>query len=299
MTVAEDRCRQPGAMKKQTINEVMEQKAEKRKRYKKRVKRLVFWIKSIFMLALFISAVIFTGLSPLFNLKEIEVKGSVYYSAELLKGYTDIQIGENGFKQLGSGLLSILQLRFNDAEASIMEYCPYIKTVKARYSIPSRAVISVTERTAEFTVPYSGTSLIIDREGYVLERVQGEGKQKLIMLKGLVFSEFELGKKLNIKNKESIDNGLMLIEAVKENDRLDNSKIFEIIDSIDTGDEANLQMSLEQRITVNFGDMKDLNYKISTVKTIFSKNIKKGEKGTLDFTTGPNPVFSPETEDKK
>ena len=281
-------------MRKQTINEAMELKAEKRKRNRKRIKRLVFWVKSISILALFVAAIVFTGLSPLFDLKEIEVKGAVHYKPEILTGFAHIRMGENGFREIGSSPLNIVLFRFGNAEASIKGNCPYIKEVRVRYAIPSKVVIDVTERKATAAAPYRGTSLLIDREGYVLESLAADKKTGLLLIKGLEFTDYELGKKLDIKNRDSLANGIKLIEALKENDKLDKIKIFEMVDAMDVGDPSNIKISLESRVAVNLGDLEDLNYRISTAKTIFNKNIKKGEKGTLDFTTGENPVFSPD-----
>ena len=281
-------------MRKQTINEAMELKAEKRKRNRRRIKRLVFWVKSISILALFVAAIVFTGLSPLFDLKEVEVKGAVHYKPEVLTGYADIQMGENGFREIGRSPLNIILFRFGDAEASIMQNCPYIKEARVRFAIPSKVVINVTEREAIASVPYLGTSLLIDREGYVLESLGAGKKTELLLIKGLDFSYYDLGKKLDIKNRDSLTIGLKLIEALKENDKSDTIKIFNIVDSMDVSDEANIKISLDSRVTVNLGDLEDLNYRISTARTIFNKNIKEGEKGVLNFNTGENPVFSPD-----
>ncbi len=281
-------------MKKQTINEAMEQKAEKRKRNKKRIKRLVFWIKSISILALSVAAIVFTGLSPLFDLKKTEVKGAVHYKPETLTSYAAIQMGENGFREIGSNPLNILLFRFGAAETSIMENCPYVKKVRVRFAIPSKVVIDVTERQAIAAVPYLGTSLLIDREGFVLENLAGGDKTELLSIQGLEFTDYELGHKLDMKNGNSLVNGIKLMDTLKESDKLDKSKLFDAVDSLDVSDGHNLKIRLDKRVTVNFGALEDLNYRISMAKTIFNKNIKKGEKGTLDFTTGDNPVFSPE-----
>jgi cell division protein FtsQ len=229
-----------GAMRKQTINEAMELKAQKRKKNRKRIKRLVFWVKSICILALLVAAIVYTGLSPLFDLKEIEVKGAVHYKPEILTGYADIRMGENGFRQIGRSPLDIILFRFGDAEASIIKNCPYIKEARVRFAIPSKVVINVTEREAIATVPYLGTSLLIDREGYVLESLAADKKAELLLIRGLEFSYYDLGKKLDIKNRDSLTIGLKLIEALKENDKSDTIKIFEIVDYMDVGDDSNI-----------------------------------------------------------
>ena len=89
-------------MRKQSINEVMVLKAEKRKKNRVRIKKLIFWIKFISIVALLATALVFTALSPLFNLRAFEVNGAVHYKGEELGkafGYTD---GRKRFKAIGS-----------------------------------------------------------------------------------------------------------------------------------------------------------------------------------------------------
>ncbi len=272
----------------------MELKAKKRKKNSIRVKKLVLWLKFLTISALFIAAVAFTALSPLFDLKAIEVKGNVHYNKEFLSGLADIQMGENGFKAIGSSPLNIIRFRFGAAEAAIRSNSPYVKDVRVGYAIPSTVVIEVTERTAAAVVPYMGTSLLIDREGYVLESIAAGEKIILPVINGLELTEYELGKKLNIKNSGALENGMKLLDAVKDSDKTDKTQMYGIINAVDAGDGENMKLLLDSRVWVNLGDLQDLNYRISTAKAIFNKNIKKGEKGTLDFTTGENPVFSPD-----
>jgi len=40
--------------------------------------------------------------------------------------------------------------------------------------------------------------------------------------------------------------------------------------------------------------LENLNYRISVLKHVLLKNLKKEDKGLLDFTVGQNPVFMPD-----
>jgi Cell division septal protein len=282
--------------KKQAMNEVYKLQAEKRKKNKRRLKLIFAWFKLITLFALAIAAVIFTALSPLFNIKSVEVKGSLYYNKETLVGISGITAGENGFKKLSCKPLDLFKFRFSTIEKIIEDKCPYIKNVKVKFEIPSTIVIDVAERTAVFSVLHKGTSLLIDREGYVLEVLTEGNKSKLPVLKGLDFPAFKLGSKLELAKKEALTDALKVMDVIIENDKTYKINMYKLIDSIDTGDTSSIKISLDSRIVVNIGDLQDLNYRISATKTFYDKNIKKSEKGALDFTSGERPVFSPDDE---
>ena len=100
---------------------------------------------------------------------------------------------------------------------------------------------------------------MIDGEGYVLESVAVDKKLALPVLHGLEFTDYALGKKLVIKNVKSFESGIKLLEAIKENDKTGETKILGIADAIDVSDPLNVKLSLDSRISVNLGDLQDLN----------------------------------------
>ncbi|NTV91179.1 MAG: hypothetical protein HGA22_12595 [Clostridiales bacterium] len=102
-----------------------------------------------------------------------------------------------------------------------------------------------------------------------------------------------LGGKLETENDSSFETAEGIIEAIGQFDIKEENKLLPLLDYIDVSDTASVVLSLDSRITVRIGGMDDLNYRISSLKTIFFKNIKENETGLLDFTTGEDPVFSP------
>lgn len=281
-------------MKKQAINEVMALKAEKRKKRKKVFKRIFAVVKLVTILAIIVSAVGFTALSPLFNINSVEVKGAVYYNKEELVDLSGIIKGENGFKSIGSSPLNIIRFRFGKAEKIIKEECPYVKDVKVRFAVPSNAVIEITERKAFFRVSITGTGLLIDKEGYVLERLEKSDLSTYPLLNGLDSKEYKLGQKLMMNNAKALYTAVEIMEAIKEHDKSDETELLNLVDSIDASDPASIEFVLDSRIIVKIGGMDNLNYRLSATKTLYNKNIRKSEKGILDFTSGKEPVFSPD-----
>lgn len=285
-------------MKIRTMNEAFKLQTQKRSN-KNTFKLGFFWLKFILILALLVTTIVFIALSPLFNIKTIEASGTTKYKNDTLAGLSGIKTAENGFKQLGYSPASILTLRFGNAENILRKECPYIKDVKVRYVLPSGIAISIVERTVFAAVPYLGTSLVIDDDGFVLETLSADEEKKIPVLKGLKFDNYELGGKLAVKNPEALQTARKLIDAVRQSDKNDAVHLFDQIDSIYAGDPAHIGISLDSRVTADLGDLQDLNYRISATKTVFYKNIKKNERGVLDFSLGEKPVFQPESRGKE
>jgi cell division protein FtsQ len=266
----------------------MKQKKKKRKR------RIGAVVKFLMILVLLATALAFTALSPLFNIKSIVVRGCTRYNESDIAGMSGIVIGQNAFKSIGSSPSDILRLRFGMAEKTIEEKCPYIKSIKAKLAVPSTVVIEIVERQQAAVVPHLGTSLVIDREGDVLEVASGEAVKGLINVRGLEFERYQTGKPLPLKKPESLVKAFELLDALKQADEKQEEKLVQKLGWIDSGDPGRVLMLLDNRITVNLGDLDDLNYKLDAMRYIFNRNIKKEDKGILDFTTGENPVFKPE-----
>ena len=144
-------------------------------------------------------------------------------------------------------------------------------------------------------VPYLGTSLLIDSEGYVLDTVKSDEEIELPAIKGLKFESYELGKELNVQNKTCLKKVFKVLGAATDSDREDKFNLFRIIDSVDVNEENRVCLSVDSRIIVNFGDLSDINYRIRLLKQLLVKNLKASDRGLLDFTTGDNPIFMPDS----
>lgn len=279
-------------MKLRRINDVKEP-LHKTHKSKKKHKRIWAWIRTILVTALLIATAIYTALSPLFNIDRMAVKGNTHYDSRNLIAASGIRNGMNGFRQIFNKPGKFYFLRIGSAERAIMDSCPYIKNVKVRFVIPSSILIEVSERKAAAILSMTGTSLLIDREGYLLELDPNPDKTDLPVIKGIQPDAYKPGLKLNIQ-ENVLESAYMLFDAIEEIDNKNEDKLLPVVDFVDVGDIYNVSFMLQSRVLVNLGKLEDLNYKISAAQTIFYNNIKKDERGRLDFSTDENPVFTPE-----
>ena len=63
------------------------------------------------------------------------------------------------------------------------------------------------------------------------------------------------------------------------------------IDIIDIANENSIWMFASPSLSVKLGSSSDLAMKISTLKEIFQSGYDGESRGTIDFTSGKNPIF--------
>jgi cell division protein FtsQ len=248
-----------------------------------------------FFMILVLSAVVITlfMLSPVFNIKNIEVYGNIKSNENIIIRSSGIDIGINGFIHMGYDLLSFLRFRYSDAESRIIRNCHWVKEAEVRFIIPSTIKIDIEERVPEFLVWYFGTTLLIDRYGYVMDTVK-DNEYEIPFIRGLDITKYELGQELYMGNKDKITRAFEIVSVIKASDSSDEFKIYPMLTYIDVTDLLNICLMIDSRITVNLGNLDELLYRVEVMKKIYIGNIKKNERGLLDFTAGKYPVFKAE-----
>ncbi|HHV98487.1 MAG TPA: FtsQ-type POTRA domain-containing protein [Clostridiaceae bacterium] len=277
-------------MKIQKINENIRIMANDTDKKIKKPNRIRFWIKLILTLVLFGAMLVLITFLPFFNVARIEVNGNLHYDAETYINAIEADVGDNGFKFISGGLLNILSFRYGRSELNILENYPYVKDVIVRYVIPDRVVIDVIERKPVVLVPYYGTYLVMDNEGYIVDSVKDPGDENLPVVRGFVFDNYEIGHALIVDNPQKIKQLVKLTSQIRESDEVGGYTLSDKILFYDVNDINNILVTLNEELIVNLGDLRDLRYRLDTLKEIL-KSALKNEKGLLDFTAGENPVF--------
>jgi cell division septal protein FtsQ len=262
-------------------------------RKKRRKQRVLKAIRFTLVTALFMITIVYASLSPFFNIKQITSEGSSHYDQEVLAAASGIRTGRNGFRLLfGNGTYTGL-FRIGDAERNIVKNCSYVRQAKVRYIPPSTIHIETIEREPAAVLDMNGTRLLIDREGYLLEIEPAEVDPGLPVIKTAQLTYADPGSKLEIAD-EMLLSAFKVFDTIKEVDSANEDKLIDDIDYVDANDPYNICVCVESRIIVNLGKAEDLHYKINAASSIIRKNIKKTERGTLDFSADADPVFTPE-----
>jgi cell division protein FtsQ len=258
---------------------------------RKKIKKRIFWIKFILITIISITAVVFLALSPVFNIKVIEVEGVQHYKQGEIIDSTNLILGENGFKTIGNSIGNLLTLRYGLEEKNIVRKFPYVKSVYVRFILPNKIKISIIERKPIAYINYNGTFLYIDNEAYVLNSVPKLDIKDIPEVKGMKFLDFKLGQALKVDEKKCIESFNIIYNAIIECDKTDSYKIFSKLKYIDVSDLQKITIFLDSRLEVNFGDLYDLSYRLDFMKKSIVA-IPKGAKGLLDMTL-EEPVLKP------
>ena len=235
--------------------------AEEREKSKNKRMRIFKIIKIIMLIIIFIVLVVVLLLSPVFDIKNIRVKGNDKIEAEKIISLSGITIGENTFK-------------FNSKEVKkkIKENA-YIETVKIERKLPTGIQITIKERKPTILMEYGSSYIYLNNQGYILE-ISAE-KLDLPIIQGATTKEKELvaGNRLNKEDLEKLNVVLNIIESANSNGLTDQLTKVDISDSQDYKIIFN-----DGQVTAHIGDCTTLGTRMLYVKAILEDNIGiKGE----------------------
>lgn len=121
---------------------------------KKKIKRIVKWTT---LSLIIIGGIIFALVSPIFNIKDIQVYNNEQISTETIISLSQLKIDQNIFK------FSVNKVK-NEIKTN-----PYIENVQIKRKIPNRIEINVEERQKKYNVQFLNGFAYINNQGYILE----------------------------------------------------------------------------------------------------------------------------------
>ena len=238
---------------------------KKQKKRKQKVKKILKVLLRITILVGILAGIIlFLFISPVFNIKEIEIAGAEEISESVYKAMAGIDIDENIF--------SIKQE-------------PYVEKVEVKIIYPNKVKISIIERKISYLAEKDGRYFYLDKNGYLLQT--NLAPLDYLIIKGCTtdFSKMKEGERIDEKDIDGFNDLIKIVDAVNNND------IDTKLKSIDVTDETNyiLDLSEEQKIVI-LGDTKDLSSKMAWINYFI--NQYKNQKGTI-YLNSDQVYFSP------
>ena len=248
-------------IKKQNRIEKKEKKKNEKKNVSakkiKQMKRIKETVKIVFIVFILCFAILLFVLSPIFNIKEINVLNNEQVSKESVIGILNINNNTNIFKENNKSIRE--KLKDN----------PYIDTEKTtiRRILPSTLIIKIVERKIEFVLEFGSAYGYIDKEGNILEISSNllDGK---IRIKGYETSEDNIkkGNKLCDEDVDKIKDVFQILRVAKNYELGDN------ITSIDIQDSDDYIIFIENEgKTIHVGDTSSLDTKMMYIKAIMEK----------------------------
>lgn len=216
--------------------------------------------KTLIIVCLLFVAVLSLLASPLFSVDVITVTGNARFTESEILDIAGVKRGEN-----------IFLAEYRDAETRLLENT-YIKFAEVTTTFPDKMDIEIVERKTCGYVPFMGTYLYIDQDGYVLENAAtADGDCPIVT--GLKFQSFSIAEQLETENKNSFDIVMLMSKLLINYDFIDSVKEMNISDPND------IRLFVDN-IDISFGGIEDADKKVRTAIEII-KSIPEGDKGVL------------------
>ena len=232
----------------------------------KKKKAILKIVKVLTLIIVIIGVSIYVALSPLFNIKEINVTGNSKLSKEEIISLSELKTDENTFKVSKKNIK-------NKVKANA-----YIENVKIRRKLPDKVEIIVVERVATYMIPFANSYIYINNQGYMLEITSQKAEMPAIV--GISTPEEELHEGQGLISEDLVKLGevLQIMESANANELVD------LITKIDISNRQDYILTLEkEKKAIHLGDVSNLSTKMAYVKKIL--NDEKGVEGEILVNT--------------
>lgn len=253
--------------------------SKKQRQILKKKKRIKLMLKFTALLIIIIAGIIFALVSPIFNIKEINVSNNNQINTETIVSLSQLNLGQNIFK-----------FNKNKVNKNIKTNA-YIESVEIKRKLPNKVQIQIEERKQEYNVEFLNGYAYINNQGYILQI--SEEKQALPTIQGISTPDEQIveGNRLNSEDLEKLEVIIQIMNICK-NYELD-SKITNI--DISTKDEYTLYLE-EEKKTIYLGDKSNLSNKMLYVQVIIEEN--SGKEGEIFVNGDLNNNFKPRFKEK-
>lgn len=235
---------------------------QQEKKRKKRNKKIKMFLKIFLLLGIIIGGTVFAMVSPIFNIKEVQVVNQKQISAETIISLSELKTGENIF-------------RFNSNKViNKIKENAYVEKATIHRKIPNVVQIDVQEREHSYSVDFLGKYAYINNQGYILE-IGEDSKQKTI-LQGISTPEDQVTveNRLNEEDLKKLEDVLKILKVAKEYN-LDTK-----VTSIDISDQNEYSIYLEEeKKKVHLGNNEHLSNKMLYVESVIQE--EKGKPGEI------------------
>ncbi len=222
--------------------------------------------------------IIFAFTAPIFNIKNIEVRGNNQIPIDTIISISKIKKGDNIFKINNSVIQNIKEHQ-------------YVEEALIKRKLPGTIQIVIKERSVKYQIKLINSYAYIDKNGYILETSSVKAEVPIIVGFNITENELLNKKRLEIIDLEKLNKILKIIDSSKA------TEIDKLITEINIENENNYCIYLEsQNKKVYIGNTNDLTKKMLFLKKIIDE--EKDNTGTVyvdgDISNGFKPYFRPE-----
>lgn len=227
-------------------------------------------IKRIIALAAFGLAVVCVGVSLVltvfFRIDTIVINGEHLY--------VDKQIIERCGVAYGDNLFMVNEGKINEMLTKGM---PYIKSITIEREMPDTLIINVVSAEPCAAIPYGDAYVIIDRDGKILDNKAPKLKDGVALVNGLKAVEPIAGEQVVISGDGNTQDLLEITKGIADSG-------IEKITEINFIKKDSFQLTYDNRITLELGNMTDITEKLARAKVTIRDEVSMYFDGILDLS---------------
>ena len=212
------------------------------------------FLKWTSILVVVIGVTVFAMVSPIFNIKNINVTGNSKIDSEKIISLSGIEKGNNLF-------------RINKTQISKqIKKNGYIEDIKIIRKLPDTIEINVIERVPGFQIKYGNGYVVINNQGYIIKI--SEESEELPFLEGMTTPEDKYIETNRLAEEDlyKLNTVLKIVSAAASNG------IDSLITLIDISDINNVKLEFEEdEKTAYIGDCSNIETRMLWVKHIMEK----------------------------
>lgn len=175
----------------------------KKPRVKKKRRKKYYTIRFLILVLVLVCAYMIMH-SSAFTVKKIELEKNDRFNIQLVKQVTGLKEGVNLF-----------EVDLKDCEKAL-EKRPYMRDAEVKRKLPDTIIIEVDARTPVAVVKQNGMFIMLDREGYVLEK--RKELPHYTFFDGITVSEATLGQVVKVKEEDKYQQYMALIDEMNAAD---------------------------------------------------------------------------------
>ncbi len=245
------------------------------RRYKRKRRRKNGGFILSFLTFCVVIAAIVMSVTVFLKVAEIEVSGTTRYDHKRIIEVSGIESGDNMF----------MINKFDVAEKILSEF-PYIEQIKIRRRLPDTFTFEITERAAIAYVIAEDSPWLIDKKGYLLERILPDAEIKLPKISGAEVITPYAGGPLVLRNEAQLAPLCEVLTA------LSFAGIAEEVSRIEIDKLYDINLVYGDRFLVQMGDTEQLSKKIEMLRAVIGE-LTEFDRGTINVSAVKEARFKP------
>lgn len=259
------------------------QKRKAKQRTKKRISPAVW--KRILIMAAIVAAFVLS-MVIFFRVRDIQVMGSTYYTADEITAACGVAKGDN--------LLTISRAKVS---GNILAELPYVRSVQVTRQLPDTLELTVTEYEVTYAVRDTAESWwLVTSDGKITQAADAQEAKSHIQISGFVIASPAVGQQLTIAaeaGQEVTSQGQMdgMTALLQE---LEAADLTKQVATVEIPASYELAFWYGDQYYVKLGNKDNLSYKLEYLKEVL-KNLDDYQSGTIDlsFSEGSEARFTP------